>query len=111
GPVAGCPSGATPTPPHSPVRAGPAVADADLAALLAGKEDVAPGLRPAADVLAALSAEPGPGELAGEARALAEFRRRAGAPAPRRGASGTARRASRLSAKVAAGAPRGRGRR
>jgi hypothetical protein len=80
------------------------VTDADLAALLAGKRDVPPGLRPAADVLAALSAEPGPGELAGEARALAEFRRRAGAPAPRQRAHGTAGLSSRLSTKVAAGA-------
>ena len=93
--------------PHSPLQDGPAVTDADLAALLAGKEDVAPGLRPAADVLAALSAEPGPGELAGEARALAEFRRRAGAPAPRHRAHGTAGLSSRLSAKVAASAAAG----
>jgi hypothetical protein len=80
------------------------VTDADLAALLAGKTDVPPGLRPAADVLAALSAGPSPRELAGEARALAEFRRRAGAPAPRHRAHGTAGLSSRLSAKVAAGA-------
>src|SRR5262249_59472029 len=103
--------GAGRTPRPRRLGGGPAVTDADLAALLAGKKDVAPGLRPAADVLAALSAEPGPRELAGEARALAEFRRRVAGPASRRGASGTARRASRLSAKVAAGAPRGRGRR
>jgi hypothetical protein len=93
--------------PHSPLQDGPAVTDADLAALLAGKRDVPPGLRPVADVLAALSAEPGPGELAGEARALAEFRRRAGAPASRHRAHGTAGLSSRLSAKVAASAAAG----
>ena len=103
----GVPNGDMPNIPHSPLQDGPAVTDADLAALLAGKEDVAPGLRPAADVLAALSAEPGPGELAGEARALAEFRRRAGAPAPRHRAHGTAGLSSRLSAKVAASAAAG----
>ena len=79
--------------------------DADLVALLAGDRDVAPELQPVADVLAALSAEPGLGELAGEARAVAEFRRRAGVPARR----GHARRrtaglSSRLSVKAAAGA-------
>ena len=79
--------------------------DADLVALLAGKRDVAPGLQPVADVLAALSAEPSLGELAGEARALAEFRRRAGVPVPRRHARrSTAGLTSRLSAKAAAGA-------
>ena len=62
----------------------PFVTDADLVALLAGTTDVAPGLRPAADVLAALTAEPTGMELAGEASALAEFRRRAGAPVPAR---------------------------
>jgi len=54
----------------------PAVTDADLAALLAGKTDAVPGLRPVADVLAALTTEATGAELAGEARALAEFRRR-----------------------------------
>ena len=44
----------------------PAVTDADLAALLAGTADAAPGLRPVADVLAALTAEPTGIELAGE---------------------------------------------
>jgi hypothetical protein len=91
--------------PQSPLQDGPAVTDADLAALLAGKRDVAPGLQPVADVLAALSTEPSPGELAGEARALAEFRRRTGAPVPRQHARrGTAGMTSRLSAKAAAGA-------
>ena len=69
--------------PQSPLQDGSAVTDADLAALLAGERDAAPWLQPVADVLAALSAEPSPGELAGEARALAEFRQRAGAPVPR----------------------------
>jgi hypothetical protein len=91
--------------PQSPLQDGPAVTDIDLAALLAGKRDVAPGLQPVADVLAALSAEPSRGELAGEARALAEFRRRTGVPAPRRHAHrSTAGLTSRLSAKAAAGA-------
>jgi hypothetical protein len=81
------------------------VTDADLVALLAGKWDVAPGLQPVADVLAALSAEPSLGELAGEARALAEFRRRAIVPVPRQHARrSTAGLTSRLSAKAAAGA-------
>jgi hypothetical protein len=91
--------------PQSPLQDGPAVTDADLVALLAGKWDVAPGLQPVADVLAALSAEPSPGELSGEARALAEFRRRIGAPVPRRHAHrSSAGLTSRLSAKAAAGA-------
>jgi len=91
--------------PQSPLQDGSAMTDADLVALLAGERDVAPELQPVADVLAALSAEPGLGELAGEARAVAEFRRRAGVPARR----GHARRRtaglpSRLSVKAAAGA-------
>jgi hypothetical protein len=91
--------------PQSPLQDGPAVTDADLVALLAGERDVAPELQPVADVLAALSAEPGVGELAGEARAVAEFRRRAGVPAPRRHARRrTAGLTSRLSVKTAAGA-------
>ena len=91
--------------PQSPLQDGSAVTDADLAALLAGERDAAPWLQPVADVLAALSAEPSPGELAGEARALAEFRQRAGAPVPRhRARRGAAGLTSRLSAKAAAGA-------
>ena len=91
--------------PQSPLQDGSAATDADLAALLAGKWDVAPSLQPVADVLAALSAEPSPGELAGEARALAAFGRRAGVPVPRRRARrGTAGLTSRLSTKVAAAA-------
>jgi hypothetical protein len=58
--------------------------DAALAALLAGTEapaEPAPGLRPVVDILAALRADPTGAELAGEARALAVFRRGTGAPA------------------------------
>ena len=81
----------------------PVVTDADLEALLAGTTDVAPGLRPVADVLAALAAEPTGMELAGETRALAEFRRQAGAPVPtrraRRSANGLS---SRFGVKVGA---------
>jgi hypothetical protein len=83
------------------------LSEAALAALLAGTEppaEPAPGLQHVADVLAALRAGPTSAELAGEARALAEFRRRTGVPAlPRRSrhrepwAS-----ASRLGVKVAA---------
>ena len=99
------PNGDMPNIPQSPLQDGSAVTDADLVALLAGKLDVAPGLLPVADVLAALSARPSLGELAGEARALAEFRRRAGGPVPRRHARRrTAGLTSRLSAKAAAGA-------
>jgi len=91
--------------PHLPLQDESAVTDADLAALLAGKRDVGPRLQPVADVLAALSTEPSAGELMGEARALAEFRRRTGVPVPlrlvRRGTAGVT---SRLSTKVATGA-------
>jgi hypothetical protein len=94
-----------PSIPQSPLQDGPAVTDTDLVALLAGAQDVAPGLQPVADVLAALTAEPTLAELAGEARALAEFRRRAVVPVPRRHARRrTAGLTSRLSVKAAAGA-------
>jgi hypothetical protein len=87
--------------PHSPLQDGSAGTDTDLEALLAGNRDVAPWLLPVADVLAALSTEPSRGELAGEARALAEFRRRTSVPVPRqlvrRGTAG-------LRTKAAAGA-------
>jgi len=87
--------------PLPPCQDGSPVTDADLAALLAGKRDAALRLQPVADVLAALTAEPSPGELAGEARALAEFRQQNGAPVPRRGAHrGAAKRAPRLGTKV-----------
>jgi len=81
----------------------PAVTDADLAALLAGKTDAVPGLRPVADVLAALTTEATGAELAGEARALAEFRRRSGVPIPpQRARRGPAGLTSRLGFKVGA---------
>jgi hypothetical protein len=63
----------------------PEMGDASLAALLAGAEPaegLAPGLRPLADALAALTVRPASDELAGEAAALAEFYSRAGAPVP-----------------------------
>ncbi|HEY5989562.1 MAG TPA: hypothetical protein VIV12_24760, partial [Streptosporangiaceae bacterium] len=62
-------------------RGGSAIEDTSLAALLTGTElpaDAAAGLQPVADVLAALRAGPASDELAGEAAALAEFRRRIG---------------------------------
>jgi len=83
---------------------GSTVADADLAALLAGK-GAAAELRPVADILAALTAEATAGELAGEARARAEYRRRPIVPQPRRHARrGPAVPAPWLRARVAAAA-------
>ena len=83
----------------------PAVTDADLDALLAGQAGAVPGLRPVADVLAALTAGPAAGELAGETRTLAEFRRRTGVPVPRqRARRGTGMLPSRLGAKIGAAA-------
>ena len=76
-------------------RDGGPLSDAALAALLAGTEtpaEATPQLRPVADVLAALRSGPGGDELAGEAMALAEFRRSASAPA----ASAPARHRRRL---------------
>ena len=55
----------------------PPIGDSALDALLAvgqPPQPAAPALRPVAEVLAALRAGPGGGELAGKARALAEFR-------------------------------------
>jgi hypothetical protein len=84
----------------------PIVTDADLAALLAGTTDPAAGLRPVADVLVALTAEPTGMELAGEAAALAEFRRRARAPVPasraRRNTAGRTRFGVKVGASVTA---------
>jgi hypothetical protein len=80
--------------------------DDALAALLARAADATPGLTPAAEVLAALTAAATTEELAGEARALAAFRRGAGVSAhPQR----SSRRrptvpSSLLSAKAAAAA-------
>jgi hypothetical protein len=71
---------------HADRRDVPQFSDAELAALLAGAQpptELAPGLRPVGDVLAALRAAPAGHELAGEAPALAEFRRTA-SPSPRR---------------------------
>ena len=64
----------TPRPHRADVPAGP---DEALDALLAGSLLTAaagPGLQPVAELLAALTAPPEAGELAGHARALAEFR-------------------------------------
>jgi hypothetical protein len=83
---------------------GSAVSDADLAALLSGAEGAAPGLWPVADILAALTADPSAAELAAEGRALAEFRRRTGAPARRRAQPRTAALTSRLGTKLGAAA-------
>jgi hypothetical protein len=83
--------------------------DRAMTALLAGgllTDEAAAGLQPAAALLAALTAAPESSELAGHARALAEFRRRDGMPAHSRRST---RRRSRLltpilSAKAAAAA-------
>lgn len=61
-----------------------AAEDAALAALLAGSDlsaDAASGLRPVADVLAAIRAGPASDELTGLGAAQAEFRRRIAGPA------------------------------
>jgi hypothetical protein len=87
-----------------------AIEDASLSALLSGgavPEDLAAGLQPAADVLAALRARPASDELAGEALAMAEFRNRIGVPDPVRRSRPRRRPAlltSFLSAKVAVAA-------
>jgi hypothetical protein len=63
----------------------PQMGDASLAALLAGTEpaeDLAPGLQPLADALAALTARAARDELAGEAAALAQFHSQVGVPSP-----------------------------
>jgi len=84
--------------------------DAALAALLSGPEvpeDLASGLQPVADVLAALRARPAGDELAGEALAMAEFRERVGASHPARATRPRRRPAlltSLMSAKVAVAA-------
>jgi len=62
----------------------PELPDGALAALLTGDlvtDEACAGLQPAAALLAALNAAPEDGELAGHARALAEFRHRDGMPA------------------------------
>jgi hypothetical protein len=62
----------------------PELPDGALDALLTGDlvtDEACAGLQPAAALLAALNAAPQDGELAGHARALAEFRHRGGMPA------------------------------
>jgi hypothetical protein len=87
-----------------------AIEDAALEAMLSGPdvpEDLAAGLQPAADVLAALRARPSGDELAGETFAMAEFRNRVGVPVPVRSSRPRRRPAlltSLLSAKVAVAA-------
>jgi hypothetical protein len=74
----------------------PELPDGALDALLTGDlvtDEAYAGLQPAAALLAALNAAPQDGELAGHARALAEFRRRGGMPVHARR---SARRRSRL---------------
>jgi hypothetical protein len=90
-------------------RDGSALEDTALTALLEGGElpdDTAARLRPLADMLAALKAEPAGDELTGLAAAQAEFRRRMAEPArpgmPRR--RRPVRLASLLSARAAAAA-------
>ena len=61
----------------------PELPDGTLDALLTGDlltDEAFAGLQPAAALLAALNAAPEDGELAGHARALAEFRHRGGMP-------------------------------
>jgi hypothetical protein len=69
--------------PGSPRADVPELPDGALDALLTGDlvtDEACAGLQPAAALLAALNAAPQEGELAGHARALAEFRRRGGMP-------------------------------
>jgi hypothetical protein len=86
------------------------IEDAALEAMLSGPdvpEDLAAGLQPASDVLAALRARPSGDELAGEAFAMAEFRNRVGVREPVRRSRPRRRPAlltSLLSAKVAVAA-------
>ncbi|HEX3312358.1 MAG TPA: hypothetical protein VHS32_39455 [Streptosporangiaceae bacterium] len=82
--------------PGSPRADVPELPDGALDALLTGDpgtDEAYAGLQPAAALLAALNAAPQDGELAGHARALAEFRRRGGRPVHARR---SARRRSRL---------------
>ena len=87
----------------------PELPDGALDALLTGDlatDEAYAGLQPTAALLAALNAAPQDGELAGHARALAEFRRRGGMPGHARRSARRRRRllASLLTAKVAAAA-------
>ncbi len=105
--------------PNFPWRPGssvPPVGDSALDELLAtgqSPQDAAAGLRPVADVLAALQAAPSAGELAGKTRALAEFRdtigrahrvRRVRLAGQRRAAALRTRANSKLAAAAAAAA-------
>ena len=95
--------------PWSACRDGSALEDTALAALLEGSEPpagAAAGLRPVADVMAALRAGPASDEVTGLAAAQAEFRRRIARPAcPHRSRRlRPGRQASLLSAKAAAAA-------
>jgi hypothetical protein len=72
-----------PTIPGSPGAAVPGLPDRTLDALLTGDlltDEAFAGLQPTTALLAALNAAPGSGEVAGHARALAEFRHRRGMP-------------------------------
>jgi len=86
----------------------PELPDGALDALLTGDpvtDEANAGLQPAAALLAALNAAPQDGELAGHARALAEFRRRGGMPVhARRSARRRRRLLTSLTAKAAAAA-------
>ena len=69
--------------PGSPRADVPELPDGALEALLTGDlvtDEACAGLQPAAALLAALTAAPHDGELAGHARVLAEFRHRGGRP-------------------------------
>jgi hypothetical protein len=94
--------------PGSPRADLPDLPDGALDALLAGDPaagEAWAGLQPAAALLAALTAAPQDGELAGHARALAEFRRRGGMPVhARRSARRRPRLLTLLTAKAAAAA-------
>ena len=86
----------------------PELPDGALDALLTGDlvtDEACAGLQPAAALLAALNAAPQDGELAGHARALAEFRRRGGRPVhARRSARRRRRLLTSLTAKAAVAA-------
>src|SRR5690349_23793600 len=94
--------------PGSPRADVPELPDGALDALLTGDlvtDEACAGLQPAAALLAALTAAPQDGELAGHARVLAEFRRRGGMPVhARRSARRRRRSLTSLTAKAAAAA-------
>ena len=86
----------------------PELPDGALEALLTGDlvtDEACAGLQPAAALLAALTAAPHDGELAGHARVLAEFRHRGGRPVhARRSARRRPRLLTSLTARAAAAA-------